>query len=72
VFDLEVGTNGLIVATTADFLAQIGGSTIFRLHAQGALLINASGIAAKIVPSAGANPDKAGNASASTGPSRSC
>jgi hypothetical protein len=61
VFDVEVGTNGLLVAADADFLAQVAGLTIFRLKAVSALLINGSGIAAKIGLSLGANASTGGS-----------
>ena len=54
-FDLEVGLNGLMVAAEADFLAQVAGQTILKLHADSELLINHLGIAAHIELSVDAN-----------------
>lgn len=60
-FDLEVGSNGLTVAAAADLLAQAGGQTILKLGAVGALLINSSGIAAKISLSVGGGASTGGS-----------
>ncbi len=47
-FDLEVGSNGLSIAAVSQLRAQVAGVTILQFQANGALLINASGIAASI------------------------
>lgn len=47
-FDLEVGSNGLIVTTEATLLARVAGETLFRFNAEGALLIGGGGIAGRI------------------------
>jgi hypothetical protein len=59
-FDLEVGTEGLIITTTANLKAKVAGTTILNLGATGALLINASGIAAKIALTAGTGSSTGG------------
>ena len=60
VFDLEVDTNGLIITTEADFIARVAGTDILKLNAVGFLLINASGIAAKIDLTLGTGADTSG------------
>ncbi|MCG8701351.1 MAG: hypothetical protein MI922_25075, partial [Bacteroidales bacterium] len=60
-FDLEMGTNGLMVAAEAQFQAIVGGQTILEMGATGALLITPAGIASRIELSTGAGADIGGN-----------
>ncbi|MDE3068412.1 MAG: hypothetical protein KGJ60_12810, partial [Verrucomicrobiota bacterium] len=55
-FILTIGSGGLAVSSTATLDLVLGGTTFFSLTANGALLINSSGIAAKITLGTGTQP----------------
>ncbi len=47
-FDLEMSPAGLAVTASATLFMKLGGATLFSLNANGALLVTADGIAAKL------------------------
>ncbi|MGO9478591.1 MAG: hypothetical protein ACLQAH_13200 [Limisphaerales bacterium] len=54
-FYLTISAGGLAVTASASLGLVVGGTNIFTLNASGALLINSSGIAAKITLTSGSN-----------------
>ncbi len=66
-FTLSIGASGLAIAADAQLKVVVSGTTLFELRAVGALLVNSSGLAAKISLSLGSTPKTSGDGFAFAG-----